>query len=84
MIRFGNRQRRRWLISPRWVWLLRALGFRRDELRGGFGRDAFVLRGVGNRIGPVLIVPRDVAQIRATGGARPDPEESAVPGDSGE
>jgi hypothetical protein len=50
--------RRRRLLASRWAKLLPWLGFRYNDKRSSVTRDAYVLRGVGERFGPVLLVDR--------------------------
>ena len=44
-------------IRPEMIWLLKVVGFRYSHTR-----DAYVLRGVGKRHGPVFVVQRGVKQ----------------------
>ena len=46
-------ERPRHVVSPRWVVLLRVVGFRYSV-----SRDAYILRLVGNRFGPVFMQRR--------------------------
>lgn len=55
-----QKPRRRHGISPRRVWILKLLGFRHS-----LGRDAYVLRLIGNRFGPVF-------KVASTPDAAPD------------
>lgn len=46
-------QRERRAIRPEKVWLLKLCGFRYS-----YRRDAYVLRGIGRRLGPVFVADR--------------------------
>jgi hypothetical protein len=50
----ARKRRRRHPVSPQRLWMLKVFGFRYSQ-----SRDAYVLRIVGRRLGPVLQVRPD-------------------------
>jgi hypothetical protein len=68
-----QKPRRRRTISARRVWMLKVVGFRHS-----LGRDAYVLRVVGNRFGPVFKVATE-HEASADASARANTSQSTRP-----